>query len=221
MNNNIRGITSRYARLEINKNNSKLAILKNENGLRVFLKNAIYHLDEYPEDAEHIANYLMGKRKILPNAFSHNINNTDISKNCKNVLYDLIRTNRYGFFGITEAHNKTKDKLNELYRKLFQGWEQSPSNHEECLNLLNHIANSSFDTEIQGWEQSPSNDKECLNLLNHIAKLKSPIDTEENVENVFLKLQILLKSTNKVSDKSTFICLLYFIMEASYDLVNL
>ncbi len=224
MNNNIRGITSRYALLEINKNNSKLAILnnsklailKNENGLRVFLKNAIYHLDEYPEDAEHIAKYLMGKRKILPNAFSHNIN-TDISKNCKNVLYDLIRTNRYGFFGITEAHNKTKDKLNELYRKLFQGWEQSPSNHEECLNLLNH--NSSFDTEIQGWEQSPSNDKQCLNLLNQIAKLKSPIDIEENVENVFLKLQILLKSTNKVSDKSI-ICLLYFIMEASYDLVN-
>ncbi|HYD80124.1 MAG TPA: hypothetical protein VEC06_09980 [Paucimonas sp.] len=119
--NYVTGFNSRFTTLKRAGNSE---ILINCNGLRDFLPRAIDFLrslnntDEHEHErvSEKVAHYLMGKETHPPVGLTPPL--FGIATNVKTVLYDLLRTHRYGIFGETESFDKTFAKLEALNKHL-------------------------------------------------------------------------------------------------------
>ena len=81
-----------------------------------FLEKLTEHLATHSAEAMPVAHFLMGKSDQLP-AGLHPPKNPLTSRQ-KDILYDILRTNRYGSWGIREADQKTIDKLTRLHELL-------------------------------------------------------------------------------------------------------
>lgn len=92
--------------------------LRRCDALKEFLPEAINFLkkDGNHIHSECIAHFLMGKVDYLPPGL--NLRRSEIPNEIKSVLFNLIRTHRYGVFGKIENSLKTIDKLSELNRYL-------------------------------------------------------------------------------------------------------
>ncbi|AKK24952.1 hypothetical protein [Pandoraea oxalativorans] len=85
--------------------------------LREFLKDAKEFLSgDNARFNERVAHYLMGELSVLPKGLAKP--EPDIPVEVKNELKKLLRTHRYGIFGITETPEKTIAKLYALDLKL-------------------------------------------------------------------------------------------------------
>lgn len=122
--NNIKGLQSRFAKLNSSKNNP-IDTLKQNKALRAILNIASEYLkdSDHSNDAEKIAHFLMGKisYKQLPEEFKNTCNKSNIKleeyndSKLKDAVNDLLRTHRYF---LSEKSNKTIEKINELNNKL-------------------------------------------------------------------------------------------------------
>ena len=86
------------------------------NGLENFLRDAVEYLKNEGncDKAESIAHFLMGMEDQLPNGLSQG--DLVLSNDQKTAMRDLLRTHRFGFFGIKENSEKTSAKLTELLK---------------------------------------------------------------------------------------------------------
>jgi hypothetical protein len=118
---NINAFNRRLTKLQTERNKIYFNNLQNDEELKKFLPRVIDHLQSNPDDGEHIAHFLMGKRNDLPLSL---VDKPNLSPQNKATLYDLLRTHRQttgilGWFGKVEASEKTIAKLQELNTKLF------------------------------------------------------------------------------------------------------
>ncbi|MEY3721462.1 MAG: hypothetical protein RL618_1981 [Pseudomonadota bacterium] len=77
-----------------------------------FLQTVTNYLANNSTEAMPVAHFLMGKADQLPAGLNPPKNTLTLRQ--KEILYDVLRTNRYGSLGIREADQKTIDKLTRL-----------------------------------------------------------------------------------------------------------
>jgi hypothetical protein len=81
-----------------------------------FLQTVTEYLANHSTEAMPVAHFLMGKTDHLPAGL--NLPKNTLTPRQKEILYDVLRTNRYGSWGIREADQKTIDKLTRLHELL-------------------------------------------------------------------------------------------------------
>jgi hypothetical protein len=81
-----------------------------------FLQTVTEYLANHSTEAMPVAHFLMGKADQLPVGL--NLPKNTLTPRQKEILYDVLRTNRYGSWGIREADQKTIDKLTRLHELL-------------------------------------------------------------------------------------------------------
>ena len=86
--------------------------IEKDHSLSSFLSKAIKHLESNEADATQVAHFLMGKTETLPDGLE--IHRPALSSKVHDAMYDVLRTNRYGNWGIKESTEKTISKLTHL-----------------------------------------------------------------------------------------------------------
>jgi hypothetical protein len=123
--------------------NSTLERLKENSTLVSFLSHSLEYLKKYPNDAEQIAHFLMGKVDNLParwnSVFVFDIINFSIPKDIKNILYNILRVHRYTCFGKREAPEKTIAKLQALENKILS----KNNSNDSIYELIDFSSNDS------------------------------------------------------------------------------
>ena len=89
-----------------------LKCIGKDHPLSSFLSKAIEHLGSNKTDATQVAHFLMGKTETLPDGLE--IHRPALSPEVHDAMYDVLRTNRYGNWGIKESTEKTISKLTHL-----------------------------------------------------------------------------------------------------------
>jgi hypothetical protein len=89
-----------------------LKYMEKDHSLSSFLNEAIKHLESNKADATQVAHFLMGKTETLPDGLEKH--RPALSPEVHDAMYDVLRTNRYGNWGIKESTEKTISKLTHL-----------------------------------------------------------------------------------------------------------
>jgi hypothetical protein len=89
-----------------------LKFLEKDHSLSSFLSKATKYLESNEADATLVAHFLMGKTETLPDGLE--IHRPELSPEVHEAMYDVLRTNRYGNWGIKESTEKTISKLTHL-----------------------------------------------------------------------------------------------------------
>lgn len=129
-----KGLDDRYVKLSERDRDT----LKSDRNLNEFLGKAIQILKNDKNQGlslnEDLAHYLMGRRDYLPRQFGEEHQSASIAPETKAILDDLLRTHRYGIFGISETLPKTTAKLEALLKYI------SPENTNNTNNTNIRVA---------------------------------------------------------------------------------
>lgn len=139
------------------KNSEPLDRLGETKSLKDFLNFANKHLKKNPTDATKIAHYLMGKVDDLPTNLKHPT--PGLTKEQKAILYDVLRTNRYGLLGIAEANEKTIGKLAKLHELLpasDTGSQSSTTTHRHLVNFPNKPTPTARNSDTVALSKTPA-----------------------------------------------------------------
>jgi len=110
-------------------NERKKSVLSVCEELRSFLEIALKKMKEqgspHEDFGEQIAHFLMGKRDYLPVGLAEIYPpeklaqlKTELTEEVKDIVYDVLRTHRYGCFGKKEASEKSIKKIEHFYDEL-------------------------------------------------------------------------------------------------------
>ncbi len=147
----------------------RLKKLEKDYSLSSFLSKAIEHLKSNEADATQVAHFLMGKTETLPDGLE--IHRPALSPEVHDVMYDVLRTNRYGNWVIKESTEKTISKLTHL-QALLEATNGPSAVHQ--INQAGQTAPKNTNCFLIKLPPKPTTSEKFLSLLT------PPVTAEKN-----------------------------------------
>ena len=177
-----------------------LTSIEKDHSLSSFLKKAIEHLQSNEADATQVAHFLMGKITTLPDDLE--IHRPALSPEIHDAMYDVLRTNRYGNWGIKESTEKTISKLSHL-QALLTATNGKSAVHQ--INQTDQTAPKNTNRFLIKLPPKPTISKKILSLFGSPvnAKKSSLSLPSERVTNPHLESKTHETTDSRLATQST------------------
>ncbi len=146
-----------------------LKYIEKDHSLSSFLSKAIEHLKSNEADATQVARFLMGKTETLPDGLE--THRPALSPEVHDAMYDVLRTNRYGNWGIKESTEKTIRKLTHL-QALLEATNGSSAVHQ--INQADQTAPKNTNRFLIKLPPKPTISEKFLSLFD------SPVNAKKS-----------------------------------------